>query len=129
MGKPGHGVGTKVSGGERLTSIEDMGAWLLEFMDAVGIEKTTLVGSSPRRLLSARRPSTSVRWARFSPWTRTSTKSRTLTTDRFGLASICLRRALRKRKVSNSPPLTRCRSRVTGGRKVRGREGKGVTHI
>ena len=49
---PGHGVGTKVSGGERLTSIEDMGVWLLEFMDAVGIEKTTLVGHSMGSLVA-----------------------------------------------------------------------------
>lgn len=49
---PAHGVGAKVSGGAALPSIEDMGAWLIDFMDAVGIERTTLVGHSMGALIA-----------------------------------------------------------------------------
>ena len=34
---PGHGVGKKVSDGPALESVEDMAAWIIEFLDAVGL--------------------------------------------------------------------------------------------
>lgn len=39
---PGHGL----SEGDPLTSVQDMAAWLLRFMDAAGVETATLVGHS-----------------------------------------------------------------------------------
>lgn len=49
---PGHGVGARVSGGEPLTSIEAMADWLIDFMDAAGIDSATLVGHSMGSLIA-----------------------------------------------------------------------------
>ena len=49
---PGHGVGKKVSEGPALESVEDMGEWLIEFLDAVGVQTCTMVGHSMGSLVA-----------------------------------------------------------------------------
>ena len=49
---PGHGVGKKVSEGPALESVEDMGEWLIEFLDAVGVQTCNMVGHSMGSLVA-----------------------------------------------------------------------------
>ena len=49
---PGHGVGNKVSDGPALESVEAMADWLVDFLDAVGVERCTLVGHSMGSLVA-----------------------------------------------------------------------------
>ncbi len=49
---PGHGVGKKVSDGPALESVEDMAAWIIEFLDAVDVQTCTMVGHSMGSLVA-----------------------------------------------------------------------------
>lgn len=49
---PGHGVGGRVSEGSALGSIEEMADWLIDFLDAVGVDQCTLVGHSMGALIA-----------------------------------------------------------------------------